>query len=61
MLRFIKHHMESITGIEIYPVLSFLIFFIFFLVLIIWVINTKKRDLEEVANLPIDETDSNRE
>jgi len=61
MLRFIKHHMESIAGIEIYPVLSFLIFFIFFLVLTIWVINTKKRDLEEVANLPIDETDSNRE
>ncbi|HHP7240312.1 MAG TPA: CcoQ/FixQ family Cbb3-type cytochrome c oxidase assembly chaperone [Cyclobacteriaceae bacterium] len=53
--------MESITGIEIYPVLSFLIFFIFFLVLTIWVINTKKRDLEEVANLPIDETDSNKE
>ena len=31
MLKFIKHHMDTISGIGIYPVLSFVIFFTFFL------------------------------
>ena len=31
MLEQIKHNMESIAGIAIYPILSLLIFFLFFL------------------------------
>ena len=33
MLKFIKHNMETISGIEIYPIISLLIFFLFFVVL----------------------------
>ncbi|WP_339756702.1 CcoQ/FixQ family Cbb3-type cytochrome c oxidase assembly chaperone [uncultured Winogradskyella sp.] len=54
MLKFVKNHMESITGIEIYPIISLLIFFIFFVVLFYWVITAKKDYITTVSNLPLD-------
>ncbi|MFK2819956.1 CcoQ/FixQ family Cbb3-type cytochrome c oxidase assembly chaperone [Flavobacteriaceae sp. LMIT009] len=54
MLKFIKEHMESITGIEIYPIISLLIFFTFFVVLFWWVFTAKKEYIETVSNIPLD-------
>lgn len=54
MLKYIKHHMETISGIEIYPVISFLIFFIFFLGLIVYMIKVDKKALKDMANIPLD-------
>ena len=54
MLKFIKHHMETIDGIAIYPILSLLIFFIFFVVLFFWVLTAKKQHIEHVSNLPFE-------
>ncbi len=54
MLRFVKHYMEGITGIEIYPIISLLIFFSFFVVLFLWVSTAKKEYIEEVSNLPLE-------
>ncbi|WP_400079802.1 CcoQ/FixQ family Cbb3-type cytochrome c oxidase assembly chaperone [Winogradskyella sp. R77965] len=54
MLKFVKNHMESITGIEIYPMISLLIFFIFFVVLFYWVFTAKKDYINTVSNLPLD-------
>ena len=54
MLKFVKNHMDSITGIEIYPIISLLIFFIFFVVLFYWVITAKKDYITTVSNLPLD-------
>ena len=54
MLKFIKHHMESITGIEIYPMISLLIFFIFFVALFYWVFTAKKDYITTVSNIPLD-------
>ncbi|MBC3847181.1 CcoQ/FixQ family Cbb3-type cytochrome c oxidase assembly chaperone [Winogradskyella echinorum] len=54
MLKFVKNHMESITGIEIYPLISLLIFFIFFVVLFYWVITAKKDYITTVSNIPLD-------
>lgn len=53
MLRFIKQHMSTIDGIEIYPLISLAIFTVFFAGLIIWVLRAKKVDIEEVANYPL--------
>ncbi|HAB26526.1 MAG TPA: CcoQ/FixQ family Cbb3-type cytochrome c oxidase assembly chaperone, partial [Xanthomarina gelatinilytica] len=33
MLKYVKNHMETIAGVEIFPIISLLIFFIFFVVL----------------------------
>ncbi|MDH7914116.1 CcoQ/FixQ family Cbb3-type cytochrome c oxidase assembly chaperone [Winogradskyella sp. SYSU M77433] len=54
MLKFVKHHMESITGIEIYPLISLLIFFVFFVALFYWVFTAKKEYITKVSNIPLD-------
>jgi len=54
MLKYVKDHMESITGIEIYPIISLLIFFIFFALLTIWVMSAKKEYINIVSNIPFD-------
>lgn len=60
MLKFVKNHMESITGIEIYPIISLLIFFIFFVLLFWWVFSAKKDYIESVSNIPFENQNDNR-
>ncbi len=55
MLKFVKHHMDSIIGIEIYPLISLIIFFTFFTVLIIWVVRSDKGFIANMADMPLDE------
>lgn len=54
MLKFVKGHMETIQGIEIYPIISLLIFFLFFVVLFWWVFTAKKDYVDEVSQIPLD-------
>ena len=54
MLKYIKGHMETIAGIEIYPIISLLIFFIFFVALFWWVFTAKKDYIKTVSSLPLD-------
>jgi cbb3-type cytochrome oxidase subunit 3 len=54
MLKFVKNYMETIDGIEIFPIISLLIFFIFFVVLFWWVFTAKKDYINEVSNIPLD-------
>jgi cbb3-type cytochrome oxidase subunit 3 len=54
MLKFVKNQMESITGIEIYPMISLIIFFTFFVALFWWVFTAKKEYIKTVSNLPLD-------
>lgn len=53
MLKFIKHHMDTISDIEIYPVISLLIFFLFFTMVIVKVIRQKKEFINEISALPL--------
>jgi cytochrome c oxidase cbb3-type subunit IV len=55
MLKFIKHHMDSIDGIGIYPVISFLIFGLFFVAMLYMVIRMTKEEVNELKNYPFDE------
>lgn len=54
MLKFVKNYMDSIEGIEVYPIISLLIFFTFFVVLFWWVITAKKDYINTVSNLPLE-------
>ena len=56
MLKFIKHHMETIAGIEIFPLISFVIFFLFFLGLLIWVFWADKEHIRKMAQMPLGDT-----
>ena len=55
MLEQIKHNMETINGVSIYPILSLLIFFGFFIGLGLWVFTYKKEKINELSNLPFKE------
>jgi cytochrome c oxidase cbb3-type subunit 4 len=54
MLKFVKGYMDSIEGIEIYPIISLIIFFTFFVLLFWWVFTAKKDYITKVSNLPLD-------
>ena len=53
MLKFIKHHLDTIAGIGIYPVISFLIFFGFFLLVLLWIRKVSRAHITHMANLPL--------
>jgi len=55
MLKYIKGHMTSIDGIEIYPIISLIIFFTFFIVLIWYIMKTDKKTINELKQLPFNE------
>jgi cytochrome c oxidase cbb3-type subunit IV len=55
MLKFVKQHMESIIGIEIYPIISLIIFFSFFVLLGWWVFTYKKEKIEELSQMPLND------
>lgn len=54
MLKFVKDHMASINGIEIYPIISLTIFFLFFMGLFWWVFTAKKEHIKKISQLPLD-------
>jgi len=58
MLKFIKHNLETIAGINIYPVIALLIFFTFFVGLTLWVMTYKKQTIDELSNIPFDNDSS---
>ena len=53
-MKFVRHHLESITGIEIYPLISLSIFFIFFIGLLIYVVKMSKAYIKEMESLPLE-------
>jgi cytochrome c oxidase cbb3-type subunit 4 len=53
MFEQIKHNMETIEGVSIYPILSLLIFFIFFVGLGLWVFSYKKEKINELSQIPL--------
>ncbi len=58
MFKFIKQYAETISHVNIYPMISLLIFFVFFVVLMVLVKKMKKERVEELANLPFDNEES---
>lgn len=59
MLKYVKSHMESIAGIEIFPIISLTIFFTFFVLLFWWVFTAKKDYINEVSSMPLDNEKNN--
>jgi cytochrome c oxidase cbb3-type subunit 4 len=53
MFEQIKHNMETIAGVAVYPILSLLIFFGFFVGLGIWVFSYKKEKIDEMSQIPL--------
>lgn len=60
MLKFIKHHMDTIIGIEIFPLISFIIFFLFFLIMTIWIIRLDKNEVKKISEIPLNNENSDQ-
>jgi len=48
------HYLEKISGVSIYPLLSFIIFGLFFLAMLFWVFKTDKKAFQEISRIPLD-------
>lgn len=51
--------METISGIEIFPIIALLIFFLFFVGLIWWVYGYQKSTINELSRLPLEDNGEN--
>ena len=56
-MKFINY-LQSITGIGIYPLISFMIFFVFFLLVTIYLIKAGKKHFDQVSQIPLDNSNS---
>ena len=61
MLKFIKHNLEGIDGIEIYPMISLLLFFTVFIMMLVFVLKLPKTSIDEISQLPLDSDNNNKE
>ncbi|WP_299526781.1 CcoQ/FixQ family Cbb3-type cytochrome c oxidase assembly chaperone [uncultured Lutibacter sp.] len=61
MLKFIKHNLSGIDGVEIYPIISLLLFFVVFITMIIFVIKLPKSKIDIVSQLPLDNDNNSKE
>jgi cytochrome c oxidase cbb3-type subunit 4 len=57
MLKYIKHHMTEIDGIEIYPIISLIIFVGFFTLMGVRVWRMRSEDVQELKNYPLDQNE----
>lgn len=55
MLKFIKGNMDSIGGIEIFPIISLSIFFGFFVIMFVLVAKMRKQRIKELSNMPLED------
>lgn len=53
-MKLVSYYLESVAGVEIYPIISFIIFFLFFIVVTYYVIKMDKGEVNELSNLPLD-------
>ncbi len=55
MLKFVKHNLETISGVDIYPIISLSIFFVVFVSFLIYAMTYSKDKIKELSNLPFKE------
>lgn len=53
-MKFAKQYLETIDGVEIYPIITLLIFFSFFVVLFWWVFTTSKQQSKTMSEMPLE-------
>ena len=54
-MRYLREHLETIAGVDIYPLISMLIFFFFFIALTFYVIKMKGTHIDYMKSRPLEE------
>ncbi|WP_210517929.1 hypothetical protein [Hymenobacter terricola] len=52
-----KNVLQSITGVAIYPLISFAIFFLFFIGLMVYILIVNRQHLSTMSQLPLEDND----
>lgn len=55
-MKFAKEYLQTIDGIEIYPIIALIIFFSFFMGLLYRVVTLTKSESKELSELPLEST-----
>lgn len=57
-MRLIIHYLESIEGVEIYPIIGLIIFFTFFTVILVHTLKIDKASIDKYKKIPLENEDS---
>lgn len=49
-----KTYLETISGVQIYPMISLLLFIVFFVAVTYWAFKINKNDIEKYENIPLE-------
>lgn len=52
-MKLVRHYLESIDGVELFPLIAIIIFFLFFILIGIWVFGLKKSYINEMSEMPL--------
>lgn len=52
-----RHFLESVTGLSIYPLISFVLFGLFFLGVLLWMFTRSRAYFAELSQLPLEPSD----
>lgn len=52
-----RHFLENVTGLEIYPLISFVLFITFFVWVTARVLARSRREIAELSHIPLIKTD----
>ena len=52
-----KNVLQSIEGVAVYPIISFIIFFLFFLGLAVYVLVVSRQHLSTMSQLPLEDNE----
>jgi len=55
----IKQHLESISGIELYPIIAFIIFLVIFVGVLFYTFSLTRKELKEMKELPLQDDNMN--
>jgi hypothetical protein len=56
-MRLAIHYLESIEGVEIYPIIGLIIFFTLFVIMLVHTLRLDKTSVETYKNIPLEEED----
>jgi len=55
MLKFVKQNLETIDGVDIYPIISLTIFFTAFVLFTVWALTYSNERIKELSELPLND------
>ena len=61
MLKFIKHNLEGIDGVGVFPMVSLIIFFVVFITMFLIVLKFPKSSMDEISQLPLEKENNTKE